>query len=397
MTKSKHRDILEEVFCLTTLGKKKDNTTKSPHIFAGFDEPHENWFKTPWDWTDITFDIDNIAELKCVQYVLKHTWGYKEYRKKKRITIDEFVQGRKKKDGSRLDKGTGLSERAVRYGLAKAIEHGYLEEDIDASDRARIKKSYGLKMQPLLEDEEPDPKDDSSTEPPENDPIPSKNTSGFTDSEGIPTQDVGVQTLHPQDIEVQDMHLEVANFAPRTETEYSDRILISNSRIEIDKEKGGGFKKAGESYNPPFKMPPKESKGAQEALSTPEEDQTPSIAHSTPQDPLQPSTIEMLNIVGTEVSKKYGEQGKTRGNITRLTKIYRFAQSKGYGEHDFLEKVYQAERLTRDRQLDRNLKPLLKPITYWFTVFEDLLGYKSQTQQPFIPHQEGFESTTTSS
>lgn len=115
-------------------------------IFKGFETPQQNWFKMPNCWTDITAGIDNLAELKVVEYVLRHTWGYSEYGEMKRITIDEFVNGRKRSDGSRLDRGTGLSERSVYEGLKKADEHGYLIVESDESDRARIRKSYCLRL-----------------------------------------------------------------------------------------------------------------------------------------------------------------------------------------------------------------------------------------------------------
>ena len=120
---------------------------KSPRPeFPGFDRPESNFFRMPNTWTDITAEIDSIAELKVVEYILRHTWGYQEYGIKKHITIDEFVNGRRRQDGSRLDKGTGLSERAVYDGLRKAVENGLIEEEVDDSDRGRVKKFYSLRM-----------------------------------------------------------------------------------------------------------------------------------------------------------------------------------------------------------------------------------------------------------
>src|SRR5947207_2212341 len=114
--------------------------------FTGFSRPESNFFRMPNEWIDITADIDNIAELKVVQYILRHTWGYQEYGLKKHITIDEFIRGRRRRDGTRLDKGTGLAEQSVRNGLADALTHGLIEEFVDAADRARVKKYYGLRM-----------------------------------------------------------------------------------------------------------------------------------------------------------------------------------------------------------------------------------------------------------
>jgi hypothetical protein len=122
------------------------------HPFEGFDVPRQNWFKMPNSWTDITAGISTLAELKVIEYVLKHTWGYQEYGLKKLITTDEFMNGRRRKDGTRIDKGTGLSKPSVVSGLKSAVKHGFLEEEVDATDKARVKKYYSLKMLPDAEE-----------------------------------------------------------------------------------------------------------------------------------------------------------------------------------------------------------------------------------------------------
>jgi DNA-binding PadR family transcriptional regulator len=115
--------------------------------FSGFESPAGNFFRMPNEWVNITADINNLAELKVVEYVLRHTWGFQEYGIAKSISVDEFMHGRKRADGSRMDRGTRLSEQSVRNGVAKAVKDGLLICEIDDSDKARIKKSYALKMQ----------------------------------------------------------------------------------------------------------------------------------------------------------------------------------------------------------------------------------------------------------
>src|SRR6266704_2463012 len=85
--------------------------------FPGFSTPESNFFRLPNEWTDITAKITSLAELKLVEYVLKHTWGYSEFDMVKKITTDEFINGRKRKDGTRIDIGTGLSKPSVIQGL----------------------------------------------------------------------------------------------------------------------------------------------------------------------------------------------------------------------------------------------------------------------------------------
>src|SRR5437763_2619681 len=130
--------------------------TLSEPTFQGFSKPEANFFRLPNEWTDITANITSLAELKLVEYVLKHTWGYSEFDMVKKITTDEFMYGRKKRDGTRIDQGTGLSKPSVIEGLNNAVKHGLLEVEIDDSDKARIKKSYKLKMRTPIEEPEPD-------------------------------------------------------------------------------------------------------------------------------------------------------------------------------------------------------------------------------------------------
>jgi hypothetical protein len=114
--------------------------------FAGFVPPEKNFFQMPNAWIDICAEIRDISELKVIQYILRHTWGFHEYGICKTISVDEFMQGRRRQDGSRIDRGTGLSEQSVRNGIKQAIGDGYLVCEIDTSDAGRIKKSYTLKM-----------------------------------------------------------------------------------------------------------------------------------------------------------------------------------------------------------------------------------------------------------
>jgi hypothetical protein len=116
--------------------------------FKGFTIPKSNYFRLPNNWTDITHDMTSMSEMKVVEYVLRHTWGYNgQENESKRISTEEFVNGRKKKNGERIDRGTGLSPESVRLGLKKAVEHGFLEVEEDKRDLARIKRKYRLVLE----------------------------------------------------------------------------------------------------------------------------------------------------------------------------------------------------------------------------------------------------------
>jgi hypothetical protein len=113
--------------------------------FQGFPYPKTNYCKVPHIlFEELLADFDSLGELKVVLYVLRHTWGYQEYDRGKKITLDEFENGRKRKDGSRMDRGVGMSRPAIKRGIQKATDHGFLEVETNKSDLARIKNYYKL-------------------------------------------------------------------------------------------------------------------------------------------------------------------------------------------------------------------------------------------------------------
>ncbi len=116
--------------------------------FPGFSFPYEHWSKLPNALVDQFLRISTVAELKVLIYVLRHTWGFQEYDRGKRITLDEFCHGRKRRDGSRIDGGTGLSPNAVKAGVRAAVDHGFLIQESDGRDAARNSYIYRLHMKP---------------------------------------------------------------------------------------------------------------------------------------------------------------------------------------------------------------------------------------------------------
>ena len=62
------------------------------------------------------------------------------------LTLDEFQHGRKRKDGSRMDSGTGLSKQEIIKGIESAVKHGYLKVEIHRTDKGKIEKRYSVRM-----------------------------------------------------------------------------------------------------------------------------------------------------------------------------------------------------------------------------------------------------------
>ncbi len=96
--------------------RKPDKRSRERQPFEGFTQEDVNkYFCMPNMAIDIIAEIDSLAELKVVLYIMRHTWGFHEYEGNKRITVDEFMYGRKS-NGKRMDAGTRLSEMSVRNG-----------------------------------------------------------------------------------------------------------------------------------------------------------------------------------------------------------------------------------------------------------------------------------------
>ncbi len=65
------------------------------------------------------------AELKCVLYICRRTWGWrKEWDS---ISIDQFMHGIKAKNGKQSDYGTGLKRTAMRSAIKSLEAKGLIE------------------------------------------------------------------------------------------------------------------------------------------------------------------------------------------------------------------------------------------------------------------------------
>lgn len=127
-------------------------------VFPGFwhpdVHPEEGHTKLPHEFIDIMHKLSD-SELRIMLYLFRHTWGFQEIDNEvslrklgrgKKITTDEFMKGRKLKDGTRMDGGTGLSDRGVKNGITQALAHGYILCEVDESDKARVRKYYSIKV-----------------------------------------------------------------------------------------------------------------------------------------------------------------------------------------------------------------------------------------------------------
>lgn len=130
---------------------------KKARVRRPIPDPRNGYFMVPNEWIDILSQMSSISEVKVITYLMRHTWGFGEFSEYKRITLDEFQHGRKRADGSRMDKGTGLSEQSVITGLKLAMEDGHIKRIVNDKDKARISISYAINMESDSEESEDGP------------------------------------------------------------------------------------------------------------------------------------------------------------------------------------------------------------------------------------------------
>jgi hypothetical protein len=363
-------------------------------VFAGFDPPTSNWFRMPNTWTDITAEITSVAELKVVEYILRHTWGYQEYGLKKHITIDEFVNGRRHHDTTRMDKGTGLSERAVYDGLRKAVEHGLIEEEVDDSDRGRVKKYYCLKR-----------REPGAAEP---------------DRRDLQTLQPGVQTLHPP---LQTMQARGARSAPRTEKETLERTNDSNIRMASRDVDNSATTDDGRSLHRPtrstgWEAPPTGPATVGSVVATlpvgaaiaerqrrrqdgPEAtaarvsgrdrgdvDQEPSAPRRSRlrRVPHQDEAYQVIQAYIADFSRELNDKAPLKTSTMRAYNLYRRS---GLDQGAFIDQLYAARAIVKERTASIRTRgeataagvPTKNKAAYYFAVLEDLLGLREEAEQ----------------
>ncbi len=117
--------------------------------FRGFSSPEQNWYKMPNEFTELAASLVRrrmTAVVILLLYIMRHTWGFQEYGIAKKITLDEFINGRKFANGLRMDSGTGLSDLTIRSAINDAVKIGVLVMEVDDHDKGRVKRYFRLRM-----------------------------------------------------------------------------------------------------------------------------------------------------------------------------------------------------------------------------------------------------------
>jgi len=353
--------------------RKGGRPKKQNHApFVGFTQEsiQGEYFQVPAIFLSLCAMIDNLAELKVVMYIMRHTWGFREYDTPKRITIDEFANGRKRTDGTRMDFGTGLSQRAVMQGLQRAIDHGIITCYVDDRDQARVKQFYQLSMQ----NEEA-----VSPEPEYENPTLSKKETSTSDADGDgsnPTGDGFSENDCPeQDTEEYDPYAGTIfsqQSAPAAGPE--QKFFVSEPGITISADLNDNQCRP-ESYSARTENRTRES-----TLRTKEirnvhpsenlEDFIRSFPDQLPKAKAK-SPAFIRNMI-TDFSRDLGDQDHIFSNISQAAKIYRNSEM---SEDTFIQVLYDArtaaKKATQIKHLNSHGSPNRMP--YFFRCLSGVL------------------------
>jgi hypothetical protein len=331
------------------------------------------YFNVPALFVDVVAAIDNLAELKVVLYILRHTWGFREYNSPKRITIDEFMHGRKKADRTRMDSGTGLSERAVMQGLQRAIAHGFVVCYVDDSDQARVKHYYQLRMQ-SEEQEGPESPEVAGT---------FDNSPQFSNDD-TSTNIVGTPTFNEQYTE-ESYTEQLENDYPEQETEEYDpyagtifsknyqtpeqKNFVSETSITISADLNNNqsrpecYSARSENRTCEPTLRTKEIRNVHPSLNLEEAIRYLPTPDQLPK-PKAKSPAFIRNIM-TDFSRDLGDQDHIFSNIAQATRLYRNC---GLTEEAFMQALYDARALAKKATQIRHLNSFGNPnrMPYFF-------------------------------
>ena len=120
-------------------------------VFGGFSSPH--YTQVPDDFFDVLLAELTPAEFKVAAYIVRRTFGWKK--EADAISLSQMVNGIRRRDGSYVDRGTGLHKDTVIKAIKGLLVKGVIVRQRNASpERGFEATTYAIRMQgdPLSEE-----------------------------------------------------------------------------------------------------------------------------------------------------------------------------------------------------------------------------------------------------
>jgi DNA-binding transcriptional ArsR family regulator len=108
-----------------------------------------NSTQVPNEILDEYLSVLSEAEIKCLLYLVRKTFGYNKLQGDS-ISLTQFQHGVKRKDGSVLDTGTGLSRPAITKALATLESLELIEvKKVINKEKRNLTSLYRLRIEEL--------------------------------------------------------------------------------------------------------------------------------------------------------------------------------------------------------------------------------------------------------
>lgn len=122
--------------------------TRSSLKFSGYSAP--NYTPVPDQLFDEHLHLLSGAELKVLLYICRRTFGFK--RGSDNISLNQMLSGIVKKDGTRLDNGTGLSKSTLLKAIKSLVEMNLVvSEQRSSESKGNEATNYRLNVRDSLE------------------------------------------------------------------------------------------------------------------------------------------------------------------------------------------------------------------------------------------------------
>ena len=125
------------------MANKNNNNNRNGYKFQGIESP--NYTQVPNVFLDELMSELTGSELKVLMYITRRTFGFSK--RSDNISLNQIANGIIKKDGTVLDKGTGLSKTKIISAINKLVDKGIIIKLKRASKEKGLESTnYSLKF-----------------------------------------------------------------------------------------------------------------------------------------------------------------------------------------------------------------------------------------------------------
>ena len=324
---------------------KRDN---SPESFQGFQSP--NYTNVPDELFDqLMVDLTG-AELKVLLYIIRRTFGFK--RDSDNISLSQMLNGLQTRDGRTLDRGVGLSKKTLLQALNSLEErHVILTERRQSAEKGNEPTTYRLNVVSSTQVEKTTP------------PLGEKVHQGVGEETPPRARSKNYTTQYTEgNTERNDSNIRKTSNQERTNERSSPRqTSIAEPGRRDTAGPHGGFESIGSSLA---------------RLST----------KASEYDDDRQQILSYLE----DFSRELNDQAPLKSTVTRAYRLY---QQSGKPITTFIDAMYQARAITKERtasirsvsERGGGRSPKNK-IAYFFAVLEDVLGLKPDSDHDTYPN-----------